>query len=210
MDAWFFKAPNARKVVLVCHGNAGNIADRVILALLLLKAGGSVFLVEYEGYGLSDGSPSIQGLKRDGQSAYDYLRKSYQPTDIIVYGESIGASFAVDIAKHNPVGGLIMQSGFSSLYSVVRSKLPWFWLYPPIGFTEELDNVSYLHGKHVPVLIIHGDSDWSVPISESQTNFKEASIPKELVIVKGADHNDLVLKNPSQFVTAIRSMLQGE
>jgi fermentation-respiration switch protein FrsA (DUF1100 family) len=210
LDALFFKVPKGNKVFLVCHGNAGNIADRLVLALLLLKAGGSVFLLEYEGYGLSEGSPSIQALKEDGQAAYDYLRKSYQPEDIIVYGESIGASFAVDIAKHNPIGGLIMQSGFSSLFSVVRSKLPWFWLYPKIGFTEELDNLAYLRGKRVPVLIIHGDSDSSVPLSEARINFKEASEPKQLCIIKGADHNDLVLKNVPQFVSAVRLTLQGE
>jgi fermentation-respiration switch protein FrsA (DUF1100 family) len=206
LNGWLFKLPNSRKVFLVSHGNAGNIANRILTAFMLLKAGGSVLLYDYEGYGLSTGEPSVSAIKADGQSAYNYLLNDqhYQAADIVDYGESIGAAVAVDIAKHNPVCCLIIQSGFTSLSDAMKDKLIFMRLYPPYVFSYvELDNLAYLRGHHPPLLLIHGDNDTTLPIKYAEKNFAEASEPKRLVVIKGAGHDDVSIRDAKLFINSV-------
>lgn len=206
IDGWFFKSPASKKVFLVSHGNAGNISNRILTALMLIKSGGSVLLYDYEGYGRSTGEPSVETIQTDGQLAYDYLSKKlhYEPDDIVDYGESIGASVAVSIARHNKVSELIIQSGFTSLPDVIRDKLFFMWLYPPAVFhSVDMDNITYLRGPHPPLLLIHGDKDATLPLKYAQTNFALASNPTRLVVVSGAGHDDVSFRDPRLFVTSI-------
>jgi len=212
LNGWLFKLPNCKKVFLVSHGNAGNIANRIVTAFMLLKAGGSVLLYDYEGYGLSTGEPSIEVIKEDGKLAYDYLHNDqhFDGKDIIDYGESIGAAVAVDIAKHNPVGGLIIQSGFTSLSDAIKDKLIFMRLYPPYVFSYvELDNLTYLRGHHPPLLLIHGDHDTTLPIKYAERNFAEASEPKRLFVIKGAGHDDVSFHDPKLFMDSVSAFVHG-
>ena len=210
LSGWLFRLPNSPRVFLVSHGNAGNISNRIFTALLLLKTGSSVFLYDYEGYGLSDGRPSIEALKADGQSAYDFLLKdqSYDGRNIIDYGESIGGAVAVDIAKHNRVGALVIQSGFTSLSEAIKDKLMFMRLYPKSVFQYvELNNETYLKSEHPPLLLIHGDSDGTLPVKYAEANFAAASQPKELLVIKGAGHDDVTIRDPRKFVQTLATFV---
>src|SRR5580658_9541358 len=114
VNAWYFPASNtASPVILVFHGNAGNISHRLDLASLLLEAGAGVLLLDYRGYGQSDGKPGEEKTFRDAQAAYRWLTgKGAAGSNIIAYGESLGGGVAAELALREKVGGLILQSSF--------------------------------------------------------------------------------------------------
>ncbi len=141
----YYKRPGAQKVFLLSHGNGGNAQGRVLLAAALLCTNVNVLAYDYQGYGQSDGEPSIKGIASDGLAAYDFTTKQlhYKPDQIILYGESIGSGVAIQIAKQRPVDGIVLQSGFSSLLAAGREHV-WFLNLYPIEWFDNLDNVTYL------------------------------------------------------------------
>src|ERR1700722_1248936 len=121
INAWYFPVQDGAAVLrhpvfLVSHGNAGNIGDRLDLTQSLLEAGGSVLLFDYRGYGRSLGTPGEEGTYRDSQAAYRWLRaKGFATTNVISYGESLGGGVATELALRESVGGLVLQSAFTSI-----------------------------------------------------------------------------------------------
>lgn len=201
-----FQKTECEKVILISHGNGGNINYRLSLALTLLGCGASVIMYDYEGYGQSTGEPSVPAIKRDGLAAYDYVKNNlhYQPKDIVLYGESLGSGVTVNIAAHRPAGGVIIQSGFASLSSAARERLPWIWIYPDFTLANfEMDNVAYLRGVHAPVLIIHGTEDLTLPVHHADTMFAEATEPKQFLRIKKAGHNNTHLLDAKLFTNAV-------
>jgi hypothetical protein len=178
---------------LVSHGNGGNIAYRLPLAFNLLQSGVSVFLYDYEGYGASEGSPSIEAICKDGLSAYDYLIavKKYQPANIIGYGESVGTGITSYIASQRHFTGIVLQSPYTSLIQAGCDSLPWLRLYPHFLFPKpELNNVEIFTHPHPPLLIIHGKRDSILSYHYSEQIMKRALPPAELVLLPHAGHND--------------------
>jgi len=116
LHCWYFKVANATKTILFSHGNAGNLSSRNSILNLLTKTGASVFIYDYEGFGKSEGLPTIDGICENGLTVYDYLieKQGIKPESLIVYGESLGTGVAMYLADEKPVGGVILQSGFSS------------------------------------------------------------------------------------------------
>jgi len=178
-------------VVLVSHGNAGNLSHRTILAEALLRAGFSVFFYDYQGYGCSQGSPSIRGVVDDALSAYDYLVTAEQvpSSKIIAYGESLGCGVAAELSKVRPVKAIVLQSGFPSLMWAAHDRLWFTWLYPQSWFPD-LDCISAVKNKgHAPLLVIHGTEDAAFSVSYAKLIYDKASDQKRLVIIKGLKHN---------------------
>ena len=191
LDAWYFHNPASKKLVIVSHGNAGNVSSRVGLAEYLLSAGVSVLLYDYQGYGKSGGVASIRNICADGIAAFDYARDQlgFKPEDIILYGESLGCAVACHAASERSCGALILQSGFSSLKAIASQAYWIFNIYPSFCFPRPpLDNLSFLQGKHPPVLIVHGQNDQTIPVSHSELMFRAASEPKQLVILPSSNH----------------------
>ncbi len=193
LHSWLFKSPEAdAPVVLYCHGNAGNIGHRLMLAKYLLDAGASVLLFDYRAYGKSSGKKNLPGLIDDSQAAYDYLVnvKKYKPSQIVIYGESIGGGTACALASKVESGGLILDSTFTSLLQIAKKKVSYFRLYPDFcQFYPEFNNLETLKGKHAPLLIMHGKIDELIPFEEAQQNFAAASEPKELLELPNSTHN---------------------
>jgi len=178
-------------VALLSHGNAGNLSHRTILAEALLRAGFSVFLYDYQGYGCSQGSPSIRGVVDDALSAYDYLVTTEQvpSSKIVAYGESLGCGVAAELSKLRPVKAIVLQSGFPSLMWAAHDRLWFTWLYPQSWFPD-LDCISAVKRKdHAPLLVIHGTEDAAFSVSYARLIFEKASEQKRLVIIKGLKHN---------------------
>ncbi|CAN5469325.1 alpha/beta hydrolase [soil metagenome] len=212
LNAWYFKKADTKKIFIVSHGNGGSNAHRLTLVSPLLSARASVLLYDYEGYGESTGTPTIPAIKQDGLAVYDYVRNvlHYEPKDIIVYGESLGGGVTTYIAEKRPVSGIVIQSGFSSLTDAAKDRLPWLNLYPKFAFAAiEMDNAAYLHGRHAPLLLIHGDKDATLPIKHARKTFAEASQAKTFVIIEGAGHNDLATFNPKLFAAALSKLVSG-
>jgi pimeloyl-ACP methyl ester carboxylesterase len=126
LHAWLFKLPGtvSRRLALVSHGNAGNVSNRIYLANALTESGCSVLLYDYRGYGLSSGKSSLDSICDDGATMYSYAINDlgYRPNQVVLYGESIGTAVTCSLAANLPCAGVILQSGFTSLPSVVISS----------------------------------------------------------------------------------------
>jgi hypothetical protein len=207
VNAWFFPAQDASSpVVLVCHGNAGNISDRLDLASLLLEAGAGVLLLEYRGYGCSDGKPGEENTYRDAQAAYHWLAAKGLPgTRIIVYGESLGGGVAAELALREKVAGLILQSTFTSIPDVGAELLPWL----PVRLisTIKYDTRAKLAHLRVPVLILHSREDELIRFHHAEENFAAANEAKFLIELRGG-HNDMLWSSRPAMLGALREFFQ--
>jgi hypothetical protein len=211
LDAWYFKAPGSSKVVIVNHGNAGNLLNRLFIAKSLLQSGVSVIIYDYRGYGRSEGALSLAGLKDDALAVYDYTKDKlgYQPQQIVLYGESIGGGISSRVAEQRKVAGIIMHSPFTSLPNVAQDGALLLRLYPDWAFPQpDYENLSYVRGAHPPLLILYGDKDHLVPPAQSHRLFTEASQPKTVVMVPGAGHNDMIDVNEKLYNESIDAFLR--
>jgi uncharacterized protein len=212
LDAWFFRKPGSTRVALVSHGNAGNLSYRTALATDLLQAGVSVLLYDYQGYGLSNGSPTVKHICDDGLATYDYLREKlgYDPKNIILVGESLGCAVACQTSTARTCCALILLYGFSSLKSIACDKFFVLRAYPVALFPKpNLDNVAVLKSPHPPLLIMHGEHDQTVPVSHGKHLFAAAAEPKKLVILPNSGHyiaqedHDLFMSSLKEFVGSL-------
>lgn len=191
---WLIEKPGATKIVLISHGNAGNLTHRGLLAKDLLDCGASVFLYDYAGYGLSEGSCTLPGLVDDGVGAFDYLvhEKKFNPDNIIVMGESLGTGVACQIAGCRKCSKVILQSAYTSIRELGKLKLLFLNLYPSAMFPPEiLDSVPIIIRTHRPLLILHGARDRLIPLSNAKALFSQAIEPKQMTILPHAGHNDM-------------------
>jgi fermentation-respiration switch protein FrsA (DUF1100 family) len=211
VSAWYLpvRLPSEnRRAVLFCHGNAGNIADRLPrVAELHGQLGVDVLLFDYRGYGASDGTPSEEGTYRDGRAAYDYLRetKGVPPERIVLYGESLGAGVAVQLATEVGARALVLEAPFTSIPDMAAEVYPWLpfrrWI------RTQYDNLTKIVSIEIPLLIIHGTRDPTVPFAHGERLFRAASDPKRFLAVNGAGHTDSSLVASEDYWDAWRDLL---
>jgi fermentation-respiration switch protein FrsA (DUF1100 family) len=206
LHAWFFPADDAAggepRVFLVCHGNAGNISHRLGLCAALLRTGAAVLLFDYRGYGLSSGRPSEEGTYRDAQAAFGWLRaRGFTAEQIVAFGESLGGAVATELAVREPLGGLVLQSTFTSIPDMGAELFPWL----PVRWlgTIRYDTLSKLSRLHMPLLILHSREDDLVAFRHAERNLAAANEPKRLAELSGG-HNDPVFEQP-----AFQEVLKG-
>jgi fermentation-respiration switch protein FrsA (DUF1100 family) len=205
--AWFYRNPNSRFIMLVSHGNFGNMETHSYLTEALIRSGFSVFIYDYSGYGASTGLPNLNIVTNDAESAYDYLVKHEKiaPENIILYGESIGASIASHLATTRKVKALICQSGFSSFRSIVLEKMPFLKVYPKMLFPRHsLDTICSIMNLQVPVLIIHGVKDDVVLFHHAESIFKAAKLPKILISLPDCDHRNVTFADREKFISIVQ------
>ncbi|HSA86394.1 MAG TPA: alpha/beta hydrolase [Nitrospira sp.] len=191
---WYVEAAADRPVMLWCHGNAGNIIDRLDNLKLLYQTGLSIFLFDYRGYGKSQAlRPSENGLYDDASGAYDYLTRTrkIRPERIVLFGRSLGASVAGELAVQRPAAALILESSFPSIEAVARLHYGGFPAHWFLG--AEFRLVDRLPNLSLPKLVIHGNKDHIIPIELGRQVFDAAKPPKEWYVIQGADHNDTYL-----------------
>ncbi len=210
IEAWFFPAdpggaPAARQVFLVCHGNAGNISHRLDLCRLLLETGASVLLFDYRGYGRSPGRPSEENTCRDAQAAWQWLRqKGFAATNIVGYGESLGGAVLAELALREPLGGIILQSTFTSVPDLGAELFPWL----PVRLAGSIryDTLHKLPRLHLPVLLLHSRQDTIIPFAHAEKNFAASNEPKYFRQIHG-DHNDAIFTSRAEVLAAVKEFL---
>ena len=184
-------AQEAAPVVVVFHGNAGNLSHRVSKYIGLAGQGLGVFLVGYRGYGGNPGKPHQDGLLTDGRSALDWLAgQGIGPERVVLYGESLGSGVAVHLAAERPVAGVVLEAPYSSVAEVAQHHywyLPAKWL-----ILDKWDSVSRVDELSVPLLVVHGERDKVIPARFGKRLFAAAREPKELLLHPEAGHNDLL------------------
>lgn len=212
LSCWYYKKPADNGLILVSHGNAGNISHRCELSRHLLSdTDCSVLLYDYQGYGHSEGTPSIKGILKDGIAAFDFAVKElqYPPDKIIVYGESLGCAVTCEIASQRQPRAMILQSGFRSLPTIAKDVFGPLKLMPGFAFPEpRLDNEKIVEGKHPPLLIIHGVHDEVIPFQHGQALYKKASEPKKFVVLENSGHNDTFVSDRDLFDRSISDFVR--
>lgn len=203
INGWFLPGGHdARLTILFFHGNAGNISHRFEKFAVFRELGADTFIIDYRGYGRSEGQPNEHGTYRDAQAAYDYLtqQRKIAPRAIVAYGESLGSAVAADLATKVEVGGLILEEAFTSTGDVGQKMFPFFpvrWL-----VQNKYDTLGKMPRIKVPLLILHSRDDEFFDMRHPQRLLAAANNPKQLVELRGA-HNDAFLVSASVYRTAL-------
>jgi uncharacterized protein len=194
--------------LLLCHGNAGNVGDRVPHAASLTAAGFDVLLFDYRGYGRSSGRPSEEGTYRDARAALGRLldQPGVDPGRVFYLGESLGGAVALDLALEHPPAGLVLLSAFTGVRELARLHYPFV---PAAIVPDAYPALRRVHELHAPLLVLHGDRDDIVPLSQGKALFEAASGPKRLHVFPGLGHNDLVPLAGAEFARVIASWVSG-
>ncbi len=194
-------------VLLWFHGNAGNLSHRADLMLKLAGLPVQVFLVDYRGYGRSEGRPDEGGLYSDGAAAWRYLveDRGVPAERIVVFGKSLGGAVAVDLAAAVRPGGLILESTFTSVPDMASHHFP---VVPKILIRTRMDSLAKIRGIHVKKLHIHSRADEVVPFALGRRLFDAAPEPKRFHEVVDAGHNETYLVGGAQYFQAIREFLE--
>ncbi len=206
LNGWFYAADGGSRrgetAILFCHGNAGNISDRLNTVEAMLATGTAVFVFDYRGYGRSAGRPSEEGTYLDAEAAYDWLRgKGFD--QIVVFGESLGGGVASELVLRRPAAGLILQSTFTSIPDIGADLFPWL----PVRWLARIryDTVTKLSRVRVPVLVMHSRTDGMIPFRHAERNFIAAPEPKLLWELRG-DHNN-PLTDRRLFIEGLEKLL---
>jgi len=186
INGWFVPCEDAQYTILFCHGNAGNISHRIEKLKFFNDLGCSVLIIDYRGYGKSQGAPSEAGFYKDAEAAYGYLLSRDIPADrIIGYGESIGGAVIVDLVSKGKMRALILDSTLSSVKDMIRCSYPFvpYWI-----FSSRFDSESKIRSVKIPKLIIHSINDEIVPFQLGKRLYEASPEPKEFLQVYGG-HN---------------------
>ena len=201
VHAWWMDQPGSGLATLFLHGNAGNITHREYHANEIRASGSALLLLDYRGYGKSEGSPSESGVYADADAAYDFLiQAGYPPKRIVLHGESLGTAVALDLASRRECAGVILEAPLRSVGAIAAGVVPVLGPLLVRGFDSE----RKIGRVGAPLLIIHGTSDDIVPFSHGQALFAAAREPKWFWAVKGARHNDLVVEAGTAYRTRLR------
>lgn len=185
--AWWRAPRGDRPVVLYFHGNGGNLSYRAGRYGALGDAGFGVLAISYRGYGGSTGSPSERALVADGRQALGHLRAKGVPARrIVVFGESLGSGVAVQVAAAERVGGVILDSPFTSAADVAARQ--WWFLPVHLLMWDRFDSLARITEIGAPLLVLHGDRDGIVPYDMGQRLYAAALEPKAHVTLPGAGH----------------------
>lgn len=194
--------PEARAVLLYHHGNAEDLYDIERRLRLLRDCGYAVCAYDYPGYGASSGTPSVAGVRRAAATAYAYLveERGVAPGRIVSHGRSLGGGPATWIAHREPVGGLVLESAFTSVFRVATRVrlLPW----------DLFDNLALVDEVDCPVLVIHSVDDRAIPVAHGRALFAAAREPKRALWLEGVGHNETVVAGGEAYLDALRAFAE--
>jgi fermentation-respiration switch protein FrsA (DUF1100 family) len=165
-----------------------------------------VCIIDYRGYGASDGRPSEEGLYLDARAAYEYLvtQLNVPAARIVLYGESLGTAVAVDVAAEHAVGGVILEAAFTSARSVARELYRFFPIH--LAIRSRFDTATKITRLRHPLLLLHSVEDEFFGIHHARQLLAAAAGPKHLVTLRGG-HNDAFLVSGTIYRAALRDFL---
>lgn len=215
LNGWFISNDNASFTLLFFHGNGGNISHRLHKISQLQKLGLNIFLIDYRGYGRSQGSPSVAGIYEDAKASLNYLieEKKIKPDNIILYGESLGTSLAVKLAATNKLGGVVLEGAFSSGQDMAKIIYPFI---PRVFLPNIFKSSDQIIEVKEPKLFIHSKVDEIVPINLAKKLYQLSPEPKQFVEIIGGhntayiDAQEKYLDSLANFVQKIRNKKKGE
>jgi fermentation-respiration switch protein FrsA (DUF1100 family) len=208
LNGWFAPYPGAKTTLLWFHGNAGNISHRVDgMKLLHDRVKANVFIIDYRGYGRSEGTVSEKGTYEDGLAALGYLRtrKDLDAKNIALFGQSLGAAVATELAAGENCLALILEAPFASIRDMARVVFPLL----PIGslLRTRYDVAEKIKQVKAPILVLQGGRDEVIPVEQGKKVFAAAPSPKEFYAIPGAGHNDTFHVGGYAYFDVIKSFI---
>lgn len=187
LHGWLVEVPHHRKIILFFHGNDTNISTRRYMVEMCCKLGFNLFLIDYRGYGYSNGKPMLNTLGLDGELAYKFLRHGYAADDIIIWGESLGGYVASYVASKYPCSSLVLMSTFASLPDVIYNLSAPGWVTKSMGFfirrlLPPLDNKTLVSNTPSPILIIHSVDDERIPFINAEILYDHVPHERKLLV----------------------------
>jgi alpha-beta hydrolase superfamily lysophospholipase len=209
----FYKSSKEAPTILFFHGNGEIAQDYQDLAPMYRKRGINFFVVDFRGYGKSNGIPTFSNMINDShiifQETLKFLEEKNFTGPLSVMGRSLGSAPAIELAFHyqDQIANLIIESGFAYTYELLfRLGVPQNLL--PEEREEEVSAIPLMKEITLPTLIIHGENDFIIPVKNGQALFDNvASENKELLIIPRAGHNDLLHVGFQQYMKAVTSLL---
>ena len=212
LTAWIIPAANAPASapwVLISHGNFGNLGygGRPQFYAWFRDLGVNLFAYDYRGYGLSDGAPSEAGVYEDAAAAYRYLTDSLRvpPSRIVLFGHSLGTGVTIELARHVPAAGVIVEDAYTSVVDRGQEVFPLL----PIRLIAKSRFVSIekVANLRLPKLFLHARTDETIPIEHGRKVFAAAAEPKEFVELN-AGHADAYTADRTRYYGAIDAFIK--
>ena len=194
--------------ILWFHGNAGNISNRKEMIGALLQLPAEIFIIDYRGYGRSEGSPSEKGLYLDAKAAWDYLinERGIPAHKIVILGKSLGGAPAIELATRVQPAGLIVQSSFTSVPDMARTLIPFL---PGVLLRTKMDSLTKVSKVSCAKLFIHSPADELVPYEMGRRLYDAAPEPKQFYEVPAAPHNSTWLVGGKRYLETLRGFVQS-
>ncbi len=192
LNAAYSPAQEGMPTIVLSHGNAGHIGTRVHIMGSLIDNGYGVLMYDYQGYGLSEGTPSESGLYEDLNAASDYLKNTHHVPikNQIAMGESLGCAVTVHVAQHRKFKAVVLLAPFTSIpemAKVIYPNIPLQWI-----ITQPFDSLSKIQAISSPLIIAHGSADDTVPHTMGKTLFDAATVTQKTWInIPHAGHNTI-------------------
>lgn len=195
IHGWYVPREGAFGTVVLFHGNAGTLSDRVDKVRLFHDQALNVLAFDYRGYGESGGSPSEAGTYADGAAAVaEALRREGEARRLVYYGESLGGAVAVQAAGRVPPGALVLESTFTSVPDMARRIYPWL----PVSLLVKIryDSLERIGGLDCPVAVLHSPEDEIVPFEMGKSLYEKAPGPKVFLELRGGHNDGGILASP--------------
>jgi hypothetical protein len=206
IHGFYLPAPASDIALLFLHGNAGNASHRLPNAAELVRLGCSVLVIDYRGYGLSEGTASEPGVYTDARAGLAHLieQRDFPADHIVVFGRSLGGAIAVDLAQDRELAGVILESTFTSVADIARGLGG-----PLLGALagRRFDSISKIDRVRAPLLFFHGDRDEVIDYTLGRRLFDAAPEPKSFETISGAGHNDTTQVGGRPYFERIRRFL---
>jgi fermentation-respiration switch protein FrsA (DUF1100 family) len=208
LHGWY--VPAAREpapAVLFLHGNAGNISHRIEKIAILHDAGAAILIVDYRGYGRSEGRPTEAGLYLDARAALAHLleARGTPAPRVVLHGESLGTAVAVDVAAEHAVGGVILEAAFTS---VPRAAAELYRGLPVSRIVRSrFDALAKIGRVHAPLLILHSRSDEFFGWHHAEALLAAAPDPRKQLVELEGGHNDAFVVSEPVYRNALREFL---
>jgi pimeloyl-ACP methyl ester carboxylesterase len=204
LHAWWLPVADAPLTAVFLHGNAGNVSYWVEAAGVFHRLGWNTLLLDYRGYGRSQGEPTEEGTYLDARAAWRHLveERGIDPSRLVVIGRSLGGGVATWLAEHHRIAGLVLEATFTSIADVVAGSvpLPGIRNFVRLGYPS-LERMPRLG---MPLLVVHGRDDELVPFAHGRALFEAAPGPKRFVELRGG-HNDAFAISLDEYTDALRA-----
>lgn len=205
LNGWYLPYDKAKDTILFFHGNAGNISYRLDKMMVVRSLGFNIFMMDYRGFGLSQGYPTEEGLYLDAEAAYSYLRniRGIDVDKIIIFGSSLGSAVAVDLAAKKDSKAIILEGVLSNARDVAARRYPYL---PSFAFSYKFDSLKKINQINVPKLFLHSANDEVLDIEMAVKLFNIAPKPKKFVKLLG-EHATCYTESKDEFLKAIGSFV---